>query len=453
MTERLIDKQQANELREDLGRDEEIFQRKQAELKRTQAELGSAVEEVASLKQESTGLRGEVLNLQREVASLSTALEEALRANPLPQSSGGIAAPPLSTADIEAHNLTLTMMQRENRAMASMAEDDDLVQVGDDLEDTSKRPPSTAPSVFDPSSVAQDGLSALEEERRRHVEEKQALDEQSAQLARQFHIEQHKASKKLKALEFNIQLKQDLIRNLVKTEQTLQGRNEAAEAKIAELETEIAQMKATDLANHKTPVKDRSGASYRIEDLTPESRRIRDQFSAKLRAREAELEGLRKTQEESRKMMRDYEASEKRIKTLEGEIGKIGQQCEQLKRKAKDDSGKYEELKAEHNAKLREVKGKMEARLRELEGENERQREVLRCGLGLGLWIGVQNQGSGFGGKEGQREVLRCGRGLGILDGVHNPKLSTMIPQSCILQSTSQTLDPGTTNCTLNCLT
>lgn len=56
---------------------------------------------------------------------------------------------------------------------------------------------------------------ALEEERRRHVEEKQALDEQSAQLARQFHVEQHKAGKKLKALEFNIQLKQDLIRNLV----------------------------------------------------------------------------------------------------------------------------------------------------------------------------------------------------------------------------------------------
>ena len=53
-------------------------------------------------------------------------------------------------------------------------------------------------------------------------EEKRLLDEQQAVMTRQFHIDQLKADKRVKALEFNIHLKQDLIRNLVKTEQTLQ---------------------------------------------------------------------------------------------------------------------------------------------------------------------------------------------------------------------------------------
>lgn len=177
--------------------------------------------------------------------------------------------------------------------------------------------------------------SEVLEERRLHLEEKQRLDEQAASMTRQFHMEQHKADKRLRALEFNIQLKQDLIRNLVKTEQTLQGRNEAAEAKIADLEAEIMQMKTAEATKSHAPPRGGGGGVVRAEDMTPESRRIRDQFTAKLRAREVELEGLRKAQDEGRKILRDYEMGEKKIRSLEGEISKMNQQCDQLKRKVR----------------------------------------------------------------------------------------------------------------------
>ena len=143
---------------------------------------------------------------------------------------------------VDPHSVTL-QQQAANRALAAMVEEEDGVQMGNDLEE-SIFPPRHAPLSTAAAAAAAGGwgghaLGGMDVEKRRLAEEKKALELAQDKMSRDFHMQQHQAEKRLRELAFTIQLKQDLIRELVKTESSMQAAKEADDRRITALESEI----------------------------------------------------------------------------------------------------------------------------------------------------------------------------------------------------------------------
>jgi len=417
------------ELREDLARDEDIFAAKHRALADAEAiaaqqavDLVRLAAEARELQVERDAARADAERAQRsakEAATESaavrrataTAVESVLRvpkevetvtSAPAPvageSEAMGLASPP--------SGLTVTMQQRANASLAANFEEADQVLQDEAADDpgislsgagsgsieegpcTSITPSSAAAAAaaaavakpkdaMDSSaSVQRTEGSELREEMRRMAEEKRELEAATQSLSRQFHLEQHQAERRLRDLEFNMALKQDLIRDLVRTEQALQAAKEADEGRIEELEAEVAAMRRAQ--NESTNDASPADAHARVRG-TPENmdhRRQRDALAARLRERERELEGLKKQRDETRRVMRENEASERRIKALESEVAKMQAQSLATKTKLREESERFAEARAQQAEHTREMRVRMDARIRELEIalKNERQR-------------------------------------------------------------------------------
>jgi len=367
--------EQVSELREDLARDEEIFAQKQDEIQK----LTAQVQDLSSQLDASKLQIDELIASRSDQKSVHQSVQYSQAAVPVASRQSfpaGLHAQDPRASVMQDEGLSVTMQQQANVRLASLVDENDSVRVGDDLLDShhtkSARP--AVPFRMDGQQILEKGFAALEAEKERLANEKRVLEEEAHALTRRFHVDQHHAERRVKALEFNIHLKQDLIRQLVRNEQGLQVVNEEQRNRIKELERDIEGIRTE---RDRTSTSS-SGTRTKVEDMTPENRRIRDQFTAKLRTREMELDSLKKQYDESLRALKLQEQKEKRIKALESEVLKMAQQCDHVKSKAKDEAERFEKMRANHASKMRELKSKMDTRVKELEAENEKQREALQ---------------------------------------------------------------------------
>jgi len=357
---RVMQEELIAELRQDLARDEEIFAGKTKETRDLQVQLRDSKAALAAARVECEQAAADIQNLRIQLA-----LQSRNHATPQGQESGPAmpAHPPATRAAVAAGEgvdaLTITMQQQAaNRALAAMVDDDDGVQMGDELEDSICPAYSSGHKIIAGASRGQAVAAAtgawgagsvgvlMNEEKRRLVEEKKELELAQDQMTREFHLQQHQAEKRLRELSFTMQLKQELIRELVKTEQSLQAAKEADDERIQALEAEIdalhkEQHRRGSSADTSTASRGASrghsrggeGRDGRDDDReksekVEDHRRARDQLAAKLKEREAQLEAMRNQQHQNRKLAKDKEASDKRIRLLEAEVGKMQQQAE-----------------------------------------------------------------------------------------------------------------------------
>jgi chromosome segregation ATPase len=166
------------------------------------------------------------------------------------------------------------------------------------------------------------------------------LVQESDEAHRRFMDEQQKNSQKLRTLGLNIALKEDLIKSLIRSEQDLQGRHTAAQAKILEMEREVAELRDHVSSSHAAAASD--GA--RDDGATAE--RMRSQAEAKLRAREAELSSFKKNMGDHSRLGSvagpNVENADTRVKMLMQETARMRQASDALRRKVREDSERHE---------------------------------------------------------------------------------------------------------------
>jgi hypothetical protein len=166
------------------------------------------------------------------------------------------------------------------------------------------------------------------------------LVQESDEAHRRFVEEQQKNSQKLRTLGLNIALKEDLIKTLIRSEQDLQGRHSAAQAKILEMEREVAELREHATSSHAATVASASGGTAAAAE------RVRLQAEAKLRAREAELSSFKKNVGDHARLgsaaAPSVENADTRVKMLMQETARMRQASDALRRKVREDSERHE---------------------------------------------------------------------------------------------------------------
>jgi hypothetical protein len=168
------------------------------------------------------------------------------------------------------------------------------------------------------------------------------LAKESDEAHRRFMDEQQKNAQKLRTLGLNIALKEDLIKSLIRSEQDLQGRHSAAQAKILEMEREVAELR-----EHVTSSRAAADSvSARDDGSSVAAERIRLQAEAKLRAREAELSSFKKNVGDHARLGfaagPSVENADTRVKMLMQETARMRQASDALRRKVREDSERHE---------------------------------------------------------------------------------------------------------------
>jgi chromosome segregation ATPase len=165
------------------------------------------------------------------------------------------------------------------------------------------------------------------------------LVQESDEAHRRFMDEQQKNSQKLRTLGLNIALKEDLIRSLIRSEQDLQGRHSAAQARILEMEREVAELREHVSSSRAAA----SSVSVRDDGA---AERTRLQVEAKLRAREAELSSFKKNVGDHARLGSaagpSVENADTRVKMLMQETARMRQASDALRRKVREDSERHE---------------------------------------------------------------------------------------------------------------
>jgi chromosome segregation ATPase len=163
--------------------------------------------------------------------------------------------------------------------------------------------------------------------------------QESDEAHRRFMDEQQKNSQKLRTLGLNIALKEDLIRSLIRSEQDLQGRHSAAQARILEMEREVAELREHVSSSRAAA----SSVSVRDDGA---AERTRLQVEAKLRAREAELSSFKKNVGDHARLGSaagpSVENADTRVKMLMQETARMRQASDALRRKVREDSERHE---------------------------------------------------------------------------------------------------------------
>mmetsp|Transcript_21757 Transcript_21757/g.51778 ORF Transcript_21757/g.51778 Transcript_21757/m.51778 type:complete len:640 (+) Transcript_21757:262-2181(+) len=234
-------------------------------------------------------------------------------------------------------------MRRGHRELAAMVEDDDSVELDasdDDSHDVDATNPHDHTAATDLSVLEAENAS-LVEAKRKAEEDRKVLEEQATAFSRQYQLEQAKAEKRLKNLEFNITQKQDLIKSLVRNEQQLQDANHQSHLRIQELEEELEAVRSlpSDVAAEK----------------------------------EAELARLRQTS----RVLGSKQDSAKALGALKVEVATMREQQAALQNKVQQDQTNYLAAKDKHQRALVEARRRADRRISELEADNERHKSLL----------------------------------------------------------------------------
>lgn len=173
------------------------------------------------------------------------------------------------------------------------------------------------------------------------------------------------AQQKIRELSVTIRMKEDLIKELVKTGKDAQAMNRQYSRKVAELEQEAEQARAELTEAHK-----------QLQELEVQgSRDAADRSKAqecrrKIAAAQSKVQVLKQRQRDTAQLASLSVQSERRVQELERSVQSLRQQQDQLQRRLREESQQKRRLESEMQ------RGKH--RVKELEIKNEQQQKILR---------------------------------------------------------------------------
>ncbi|XP_063046031.1 kinesin-like protein kif7 [Engraulis encrasicolus] len=167
------------------------------------------------------------------------------------------------------------------------------------------------------------------------------------------------AQQKIRELSITIRMKEELIKELVKTGKDAQAMNRQYSRKVCELEAEAEAARA-----------ELTEAQRELEVLGPERSRAQQECRRKIAAAQSRVQVLKQRQQDTVQLASLSAQSERRVHELERQVSSMRQQQEQLQRKLKQESQQKRRLETEMQ------RGKH--RVKELEIRTEQQQKILR---------------------------------------------------------------------------
>lgn len=178
-------------------------------------------------------------------------------------------------------------------------------------------------------------------------------------------LDLRQSTQKLKDLAVNIRLKEQLIRELVKTGQESQHINREYQQKIAALQKEKDEA-LSELNGLQAALKE---LENREKNDKAKTERLQSEFQKKTELANLKIHTLQKRQKEMEKMT-TLTTNDKRIRELEMAVEKMKQQHDQLQRRLKDEQ--------DRKTKLERDLQKEQQRIKELELMGEQQKKVMK---------------------------------------------------------------------------
>ncbi|KAJ8298888.1 hypothetical protein KUTeg_022948 [Tegillarca granosa] len=174
------------------------------------------------------------------------------------------------------------------------------------------------------------------------------------------------AHQKMRDLSINIRLKEQLIKELVKTGKEADSMNKQYSTKIKALEKEKEQVKQ-DLQEMQKMMQD---LEAKEQQETVEKQKLQQEYRKKIEASKARMSVLQKKQKETEKIANFSTQNEKKINDLELAVDRMKQQQENLQKKLKDEMERKVKLERDMQKEIQRVK--------ELEKKNEQQQKILK---------------------------------------------------------------------------
>ncbi|KAM4748177.1 kinesin-like protein KIF7 [Rhinophrynus dorsalis] len=173
------------------------------------------------------------------------------------------------------------------------------------------------------------------------------------------------AQQKIRELAINIRMKEELIKELIKTGKEAQAMNKQYCLKISELETEAEQVRV-EVSESQRQLQELEGK----EPRDPVDKCKLQEYRTKIAAAECKVQVLKEKKQATEKLVSLSAQSERRVQDLEKNILQMKQQQSQLQRRLKEETEQKRRLESEMQKRRHRVK--------ELELKHEQQQKVLR---------------------------------------------------------------------------
>ena len=331
--------QEVHDAKDDLKRDEKIFNEKMREIKRLSKTNWVLKKNVQALKHD----------LDTEMKRVAQ-LEEYIQG--LPQELGVSNLPPLPSS-VKDKKPTA-----EEPTVEGGATEGEVNNIENDIKNIEKE-----------KTMIYNQQSQIELEK--SMVEKQMQEHQKIYLKNQRKLEQS-----LKDLTVMIRLKEELIRDLLKSEHESQVLKENYEKKILEMESAVmaTQMEMEKLMNALEMADMEKGKKEE------EKKRIQLEYEEKIKKQNHLLSEMKRKATDNDKLVKLKYQSDRKVYDLQSEITKMRSQQEFLKTKIKEETEKQTQSYTAQLKQISSLKKQAEhsqKRIRELEQENQKQKTLL----------------------------------------------------------------------------
>lgn len=183
---------------------------------------------------------------------------------------------------------------------------------------------------------------------------------------KQTELRLHSAQQKLRDLNINIRQKEELIKELTKSDKEAKETKKQYSEKIKSMKQELEKAKKELEESKKTLEEYESKANYEVS----EKQKVESEYKKKLQSVEAKLQALKRKQKDNEKISALHEEREKKVQELEVHIDRMRNQQDQLQKKLKEESDRKIKMDREMQRQQQKIK--------ELEDQMNQQQKVLK---------------------------------------------------------------------------
>jgi len=183
---------------------------------------------------------------------------------------------------------------------------------------------------------------------------------------KQTELRLHSAQQKLRDLNINIRQKEELIKELTKSDKEAKETKKQYSEKIKSMKQELEKAKKELEESKKTLEEYESKANYEVS----EKQKVESEYKKKLQSVEAKLQALKRKQKDNEKISALHEEREKKVQELEVHIDRMRNQQDQLQKKLKEESDRKIKMDREMQRQQQKIK--------ELEDQMNQQQKILK---------------------------------------------------------------------------
>lgn len=202
--------------------------------------------------------------------------------------------------------------------------------------------------------------------REREVEALRSSTQVMGSEVKQTELRLHSARQKLRDLNINIRQKEELIKELVKSDKEAKDTKKQYSDKIKSMKQELEKAKRELDESKKAMEEFESKANHEVT----EKHKVEAEYKKKLQSVEAKLQALKRKQKDNEKISALHDEREKKVQELEVHIDRMRNQHDQLQKRLKDE--------ADRKSKMEKEMQKQQQKIKELEDHTNQQQKVLK---------------------------------------------------------------------------